>query len=425
MSTEKAKKIGRSRFLLIVLFLFLSFLVKEKVHAYPVIESDIFTFVDMGTFVGLGDPFEYYSNNPNGNWNFIYSSDNIAGGADYFPSVATALADAQLACDLSETGGSTNSNTISFPPNGFVITTSSVGYYWWAVTLAGAERCLVGVMYYDGIDLESESEFSETTRIDTFTYSTSTRIANVTGYWNTHASSTEKLSFWQDSQNLGQESFQSVTASSSGPFNFSFEFSGLPTPATGGPTTTVPIYSPYTLNARIQEHFNDFNGFTGEGTPPRTLAATSTLVTTLTYGLDDFSTGGGLFGLPEYECSITAITGCLKNAFLWLFYPASDTLEKFETISYESKFPFVYVFQIQNIRNSLFSASSTAETAITIPIWKFPGQATSTITILSQEMIEDVPFSGTIYLILQAMIWFMMAGFIYNRVLKMHDTHTP
>ncbi|CAM4851983.1 unnamed protein product, partial [Rotaria magnacalcarata] len=74
-------------------------------------------------------------------------------------------------------------------------------------------------------------------RIDTFTYSTTTRIATITGYWNTHATSSEVLTFYQESVLLGQESFVTVTATTSGNFSQSFEFLGIPSPSSGGTTT--------------------------------------------------------------------------------------------------------------------------------------------------------------------------------------------
>jgi len=89
------------------------------------------------------------------------------------------------------------------------------------------------------------------------------------------------------------------------------------------------------------------------------------------------------------------------------------------------KFPFVYVYQLGAIRTSLLSASSTAPTGLTVNLWKIPGQATSTIELISQTKVAAVPFSGTIYTILTWLIWLLMAEYIYVRVIKMHDTTTP
>jgi len=264
------------------------------------------------------------------------------------------------------------------------------------------------------------------TRIDTFTYATSTRIANVTGYWNTHASSTERLSFWQSSVQLGQESYKDYTATTTGAFNFSFEFLGLPTPYNAS-TTTAPFVAPYTLHAVIEQRFNDFNVFSGEGTPPVDLAATSTVVSTLTYGLKDFTTGAGLQEYPEYECGISSITGCLKNAGIWLFYPSSDSVERFKSLSdtLSGKFPFAYVYGMNTMRNELFESAQTATTTISLNFKIIPGHATSTLTLLSSNLLSNVPYANTVKTIVGFILWLMAAEYVYYRVLRSHDPNTP
>lgn len=417
---EKAFLNGRSRFLLFLLFFFLSFLIKEKI-SFAGESTQIF-----GEFVN-GDDFRIQNCNA-----FLgaYATSSVnvytprpQDVAPYNPSNWPSYTLANInqnsatnACTaIAGLGVDNFLNLWSSPANG------TTYFFFWA---SNEPIGYTIVNYNSGGSNTPSGTNTVQSRIDTFTYATSTGLANVTGYWQTHTDSREVLSFWQQSQNTGQESFKEYTATSTGLFNFTFPFLGLPTPWTGA-TTTQPILTSFTLNARLEQRFNDFNPFSGTGTPPSILDATSTLVTTLTYGLPDFSTGAGIFELPEYECSLSSITGCIKNAFLWLFYPASDSIQKFTTIPYEAKFPFVYVYQIQSIRNSLFSASSTAPTSVTVPLWKIGDAATSTITLLSKDMIEDVPFSSTIFFILTALIWFGMAEYIYYRVIRTHDTNTP
>ena len=289
----------------------------------------------------------------------------------------------------------------------FAITTGTEDYY--------------TLFHYDGISWTGDSSNS---RIVSLTYATSTGYANVTGYWNTHATSSERLSFWQQSSSLGVGNYAEYYATSTGYFNFSFFFAGLPTPWSGG-TTTVAVMTSFTLNAKIDEVYSDFDPFTGEGTAPNTLDATSTLVSTLSYTGTDYSTASGIFELPEYECGITSITGWLKNAFQWRFYPASDSIAKFTTLSVAEKFPFKYAYQLGAIRTALFSASSTAPTSITVSLWKLPSAATTTIELISKTKIQSVPFAGTIYNILTWLIWLGMAEYIYYRIIRTHDTNTP
>jgi len=280
---------------------------------------------------------------------------------------------------------------------------------------------------YFVLDTTNNAPVDDTsTRIETFTYSTTTQMANVTGFWNTHASSTERLSFWQSSAMLGEESYNSVTATTSGAFNFSFFFVGLPTPYNGS-TTTAPFVAPYTLHADIDEVYSDFNPFTGEGTPPQTLDATSTLVSTLTHGYVDYTTGVGLQEYPEYECSISSITGCLKNAGIWLFYPSSDSVERFKSLSdsLSGKFPFAYVYGMNTMRLELFESAQTATTTISLNFKIIPGHATSSLTLLSSSLLSNVPYANTVKTIIGFILWLMGAEYVYYRVLRSHDPNTP
>jgi len=272
-----------------------------------------------------------------------------------------------------------------------------------------------------------------TSRIDTFTYATSTGIANVTGYWNATSTTgiTERLSFWQTSTQLGMESYVQVTASTTGAFNFSFEFLGLPTPYNGS-TTTAPILAPYTLHASLDQYDgNYYDPFGTSGLDQSkyitNLDATSTTVSTLTYGLPDYTTSPGLQQLPEYECAITSITGCLKNAGIWLFYPTSDTVEQFKTLGtdLQGKFPFAYAYGVNTLRQELWNSSQTSTTTIALNVKLIPGHGTSTIELLSASKLNAVPYAGTIKTILGWILWLYAIEFIYYRVIRSHDPNTP
>lgn len=274
---------------------------------------------------------------------------------------------------------------------------------------------------------------SYTTRIDSFSYSTTTRIANITGYWN--ASDTpyisEKLSFWQYSNQLGKESFVELTATTSGAFNFSFEFVGLPNPYTAG-TTTAPIILPYTLNAEINqydENYYDPFGQLGLDQSKRItkLAATSTTVSTLSgYDSFDYGTTRALTEYPEYECSISSLTGCLKNAGIWLFYPSEQAESQFQELpeKIKTKFPFAYAYGMNDLRQELFNSSSTASTSLAFTFKIIPNAGTSTLTILSTQKLQAVPFANWIKTILGYLLWIMAAEFIYYKVTRIHDNDT-
>jgi len=297
-------------------------------------------------------------------------------------------------------------------------------YYYYANT---ADSYFAGYISADG---STPPPPDTSSRIDTFTFSTSTRIANITGYWNTHATSSETLSFWQQSNSLGQESFISFTATTTGAFNFSVEFLGLPTPYTGS-TTTAPIIAPYDLIASldlIDPSYYDPFGQQGLDTSlySTNLDYESITVSTLTYGLPDLSTGQGLYGYPEYECAITSITGCLKNAGIWLFYPSADSITQFKSLgtTLQGKYPFSYAYGVNQMRQELFGASSTPQT-ISLNFKIIPGHGTSTLELLSQDKLSAVPYAGTVKTILGWILWLLAIEYIYYRVIRSHDPNTP
>lgn len=127
-------------------------------------------------------------------------------------------------------------------------------------------------------------------------------------------------------------------------------------------------------------------------------------------------------------CGISDLSGCFQNALAALFYPTVSPGAAFQSISQtaQGKAPFVYVYQIASIRNALFTSSSTAPTSVDVPLWKLPGQtATSSLVMISSTLISNVPYASTVKLIITAILWLMMAEYVYYRVIRMHDTTTP
>lgn len=270
-----------------------------------------------------------------------------------------------------------------------------------------------------------------TSRIDTFSYATSTHFVNITGYWNATTTPLvyESLEFLQESVVQGQQSYVKVIATSTGAYNFTFPFYGLVTPYSGS-TTTVPIISPYTLKATLSQYdenyFDPFGSLGLDSSKYFTLIdATSTVVTDLTVAGWDPTTNP--LTMPEYECSISSITGCLKNAFVWLFYPGAFATEQFKTLSttMQTKFPFAYVYGINTMRTELFNATSTASTTISLNLKLVPGHGTSTLVLLSQEKLTAVPFAGSVKTILGWILWLLGIEYIYYRTLRSHDPNTP
>ena len=211
-----------------------------------------------------------------------------------------------------------------------------------------------------------------TTRFTSFSYSTSTSMVNIQGYWNATTTPyiTETLEFYQYSTMMGSEALSTLTATSSGYFDVNLPYRPLPTPYSGA-TTTITITAPLELYANLyQIDGNYYNPFGEQDYRYSTLLdATSTVLIASTTDLWNIgTTTRGIFLYPEYICDITSITGCFKNALIWAFYPTQQTIEDFYNLQtlIQSKAPFGYFSVVKKSINSL-SATSTPSFSIIIP----------------------------------------------------------
>jgi hypothetical protein len=205
-----------------------------------------------------------------------------------------------------------------------------------------------------------------------FTYSTTTATANITGYWEATTTPyiTQQLSFWQFSNTLGKEAQQTYTATTTGYFNFFFPFlDPYSFISSSTATTTAPIFDSFTLNASLDQYDETNYIFPYGGTIITNLDATSTTIFATQYNASDFISSPRALALyPEYECGITSLTGCFKNAIIWAFYPTQEALNKWTDlqITIETKAPVGYFYMAKNNINGL-SATSTKAFNVVIP----------------------------------------------------------
>lgn len=230
---------------------------------------------------------------------------------------------------------------------------------------------LVAVVYWTRDNQGNIGEYvqNNSSRIDSILISTSTNTVNLTGYWNATTTSGvyEQLEFYQINTILGQEDYFTINATTSGAFNIDFDYRNVVTPYTG--TTTQPITANTTFYANLYQK-NDayYNPFGEYDTRYSTLldATTTTLIASTT---DAFNISSSTIAeYPEYECEITSLTGCFKNAIVWAFYPSQQTIGRYYALMelIQKKPPIGYFYITKNSISNL-SASSTSAFSITIP----------------------------------------------------------
>jgi len=125
-------------------------------------------------------------------------------------------------------------------------------------------------------------------------------------------------------------------------------------------------------------------------------------------------------GVPEddtpllVECSTLDIFCHMRNLFNWAFIPSDDSLQALTSLTLADSAPFSYLYDLPNLYDDLFNQTSpalgvTVETSI------------GDLTLISADLIDNVPFQNEIYLIISAMIYFFTAMTLYRKILRVHD----
>jgi len=266
-----------------------------------------------------------------------------------------------------------------------------------------------------------------TPRIYSVTAATSTRTVTVTGYafattsTSTYAVSVKQLTSTYGLTNLEYKGVYTsesaaldhlVYATTTGLFSYDFTFENF---ATGvGATTTQSLASSMTITARLSlynlslyDPFGPYNPDYVSLVDAKSIHIDFDSAAGIYYGAED---AAALAAYPEYECSFSSLTGCLKNAALWLFYPTPASTAQFKTIQLKDRAPFSYAYDIGTIRNELFTATPSATSTITA------STTIGSITLLSAAQLSAVPYASTIKTVLGWLMWFFAAELIWFQV---------
>jgi len=121
------------------------------------------------------------------------------------------------------------------------------------------------------------------------------------------------------------------------------------------------------------------------------------------------------------DCSITNIGNCISNAFVYLFFPSQSALNSFTILGdqLDTRFPFAYIFDTLEVVQTLYSTTQSESLDLTVPFASF-----GDITLISQDMLEEIPMSETIKLLLTYTLWIMFMLQMYNRSRNIFNT-TP
>jgi len=121
------------------------------------------------------------------------------------------------------------------------------------------------------------------------------------------------------------------------------------------------------------------------------------------------------------DCSLTNIGNCISNAFVYLFFPSQSALNSFTILGdqLDTRFPFAYVFDFVELFETLFQTTQTESLDLTLAFASY-----GDITLISEEMLEEIPMSATIKSLLTYVLWLMFMLQMYNRTRNIFNSQT-
>jgi hypothetical protein len=128
-----------------------------------------------------------------------------------------------------------------------------------------------------------------------------------------------------------------------------------------------------------------------------------------------------LLNPPDYDCALDNIGGCIRNSFIYLFYPSEEVLLRFNDVNNKvsTKFPFSYAYDLKDNIEYLYNSPQTASSTVSMEFSDY-----GTITLFSKEQVNDVAFAGTIRTIIGYLLWIMFSLHVYRKVLKIFDNNS-
>jgi len=234
---------------------------------------------------------------------------------------------------------------------------------------------------------------STVTRIDNFTYSTTTQKFNIQGYFSATSSNIyDYLSITSYNDLYGTQLLYGLSAyaTSTNLFNIDIPFTIYTATTTG--TTTAPI----NINTEVIANISSINNLTYDIT---NLASSTLYFTASTNGSVPLNNINDIFNYPEQSCSITNIIGCIKNAIVWAFWPTKASFTQFYAFqdNLRTKAPTGYFYVV---RDNLLGLSTTTTPTfnIVLPVW------------LKNQLFNPIDLA------VAGLLWFYYAVFLYKRI---------
>jgi len=146
-------------------------------------------------------------------------------------------------------------------------------------------------------------------------------------------------------------------------------------------------------------------------------ASTTVLTTSPTYTFF-ISQDGNTLPSQVVTCdNESGLSWAICKVMTLLFVPSEESVDRFFSLeeNFDTKFPFVYVTQMNGVFDSLYNQTSTAVSSISVHMW---GQE---LTLISKAMIEAFPLQSELRYLLGLAIYILTALYLYRRTIKIFN----
>lgn len=147
-----------------------------------------------------------------------------------------------------------------------------------------------------------------------------------------------------------------------------------------------------------------------------TLSVNTNNTSVTSYVVESVIDGTDFIQADWEDCSLTNWSGCFNNSMRFLFVPSSETLNEFTLLQNDlnTKIPFVYTSQIDEIISNLFPSGTTNfELAIETDLGE--------VVFFNTDTFENLPAKELIRGLINAFLWLSFAMLIYRKTLAIHD----
>lgn len=139
------------------------------------------------------------------------------------------------------------------------------------------------------------------------------------------------------------------------------------------------------------------------------------------FRIGDDSTLELYYNQPPDENATTTTAGIVSTLMRSLFVPSPTALNHFQNTheDLKTKIPFVYAYDFQDAITTLYNTTQTESATISYNFADI-----GTMTLLSEQMLADVPYASTIKSTLGYVAWLLFGMLVYRRTLTIFDLNT-